>query len=359
MSSQAILVSGRFSQPRAVQVVVDEKSLILIGANGFAEHVAWWRLIRTGSGGSTHRFRRIDRREWELRVVAGADQALLSHVKSGLLGKFARPFHRLQTLKIVVSVVALAMMFSESIPARWLSSKFSTAAQERLVVGYIGSNARIRCNHPGGEQAVRAILNRLDPELGPGVEIVGLNTGGFMVTALPANKIMIFRDALTAVEADAVAALLAHELSHLRHDEATEAMVRHEGNVGALLAVFQGEDREDAYLKFSGQEEERADRDAMVMMTRAGISLKPAADMFEEMRLADYRNDGFAAEQRNFHFGIKGRAREWRQATLRQRPNLVPVLSGDMADDLYNFCWVGRVPSKALAPPPARPGKSI
>lgn len=348
MSSQAILVSGKVAQPRPVQIIVEETSLILLGANGFSEQVAWWRLFRTGDGGSTHRLRRVDRRNWELRVVAGADHALLAHVKSGLLGRVVRPFHRLQTLKIVGSVFVLAMMFSESIPARWLSSRFSISAQERLVVGYIGSHARIRCNHPGGEQAVRAILTRLDPELGPAVEIVGLNTGGFMVTALPANKIMIFRDALTAVEANAVAALLAHELSHLRHGDATEAMVRHEGNIGALMAVFEGEDRNDAYLKFSGPEEERADREALTMMRRARIPMTRAADMFEEMRLADYRNKGFAAEQRNFHFGMNDRARQWRQAALLQGSNLQPVLAGDSADDLYNFCWVGRVPSSKM-----------
>lgn len=346
MSSQAILLSGKSKQPRAVRIFVDDDTLDLNGPNDFFEQIAWWRLFRKDGSGSTHCFGRVDRSDWELRVVAGADHDLLARVKSRSWRRFAGPLHRLQVVKVAGSLIVLAAMLSESVPARWIGPNLPVFAQERLVAGYVGNNARNRCNRPGGEQAVRAILKRLDPALGPTVEIIAFNHRGFMTSALPANKIMVFRDALTAVEANAIAALLAHELSHLRHGDATTAMVREEGNVGTLMAVIEGEDRDRAVMKYSGAEEERADREAMAMMRRAGIPMAQAAAMFEDMRVADYDNKGFGAEQRDFHFGMNDRARQWQKAAAGQPATLPSVIPESQADDLYNFCWIGVVPGK-------------
>ena len=303
--------------------------------------VSWWRLYRIETGSSIHRFGRLDKRGWELRVAGGADQALLAHVRFRSPLRLPYPLNRLHLLKVIAGIVVLGATLAESLPARWVASAIPPKAQERLVSGYIKANARTRCNRDGGEEAIRKLLVRLDPELGPSVEIVGINQGGFMVTSLPPRKILFMRDALTAVDSDAIAALVAHELSHIRHDDAAAAVVRYEGNVATMFALLEGEDRRAAQLEFSGEEEERADREAIDSMKRAGIPLASAARMFEEMRVAAYDNSGFAAEQRDFHFGFDGRARRWAEAANSDPAGLKPAVEGDDADDLYNFCWVG------------------
>ena len=63
-----------------------------------------------------------------------------------------------------------------------------------------------------------------------------------MVTSMPSNKIVVLRFALTELEADALAALLAHELSHLKHGDPMAAAVRHYGHLGVWGVVFEGED---------------------------------------------------------------------------------------------------------------------
>ena len=151
---------------------------------------------------------------------------------------FPPEFH---LLKLVVGIIVLGATLAESIPARWVASALPEGAGERLVSGYIKSNARLRCGHEGGEEAIRKILVRLDPKLGPSVDIVGINQGGFMVTAMPPKKLLLLRDALTAVDADALAALIAHELSHIRHGDAAAAVVRYEGNVATIFALLEGE----------------------------------------------------------------------------------------------------------------------
>lgn len=340
MSNLAILIRHDRAAPAAVKLEADGDELILSTSAG-SESIAWWRLYRIETSDAVHRFGRLDRRGWELRLAGGADQALLAHVKSRSFARIAKPFHRLHLLKILAGVFVLGATFIESVPARWVSSALSDAASERLVSGYLKSNARRRCGHEGGEDAIRKILVRLDPKLGPSVEIYGINEGGFMVTSLPPKKILFHRDALTAIDGDAIAALVAHELSHIRHGDAAAALVRHEGNVAALFAIMEGEDRRTAYLEFSGEEEERADVEAIASMKRAGIPLASAAKMFEQMRVASYENSGFAAEQRDFHFGFDDRARRWAVAAATDRPGLKPAVEGLDADRLFNFCWVG------------------
>ena len=349
--------------PSAVKLEEGEDGLNLVGA-GQSETIAWWRLYRIETGSSVHRFGRLDKRGWELRVAGGADQALLAHVRFRSLLRIPYPLNRLHMFKIVAGIIVLGATFAESIPARWVASSIPPQAQERLVSGYIKSNARSRCSREGGEEAIRKMLVRLDPKLGPSIEIVGINQGGFMVTSLPPRKIMFMRDALTAVDADAIAALVAHELSHIRHGDAGAAVVRYEGNVATIFALLEGEDRRAAQLEFSGEEEERADREAIDSMKRAGIPLASAAKMFEEMRVASYKNSGFAAEQRDFHFGIDDRARRWAAAASTDPAGLKPAVEGDDADNLYNFCWVGpleyqtksRQPKMPADEPLANPG---
>ena len=364
LSSLAILVRHSGATPLAVRLEAGDDALGLVSAHQ-ADSVPWWRLYRLETGDFLHRFGRLDKRGWGLRVSGGADQALLAHIKSRPLAALARPFHGLHLAKLVLGIIVLGATFAEAIPARWVASALPKGASERLVSGYIKSNARQRCGHEGGEEAIRKILVRLDPELGPSIDIVGINQGGFMVTALPPRKLLLFRDTLTAVDADAVAALLAHELSHIRHGDAAAAVVRHEGNVATMFALLEGEDRRRALLQFSGEEEDRADHEAIDSMKRAGLPLSSAARMFEQMRVASYENSGFAAEQRDFHFGFDNRARRWAVAAQSDPPGQKPAAEGSDADNLYNFCWVG--PLRLAKPgrsaelpdvPPMEPGSA-
>ena len=355
MSGFALLHHGGTATPRVVKLSVADDRLFLAGANDFAEEIPWWRLYRSGNEGSVHRFRRLDRSKWELRVTAGADQALLAHVKQRSLGRFLGPLHRLHILKAVAFLVTAIVALSSALPANWVADAIPSVAEHRLVDGYIASRARHRCARPGGEAALRTLLTRLDPELGPKVDIVAINDGGLMVTSFPAGKLLLTRDTLTALEADALSGLLAHELAHLRRGDPIVAAVRHEGNIGIFLALLGGPDRESVLLRFSGEEEERADRDAVAMMRRAQLPILPAAAMFETMRIAGAEHSGFAAEQRDFHFGIADRARYWQNAADRSPHGLAPLLTSDEADALYNFCWAGPLPVSPQSTRQAQP----
>ena len=348
MSDLALLSERRGQTPRAVQIQFDEQALYLSGANGFSARIPFWKLFQDGEGPTRH-IRRIDRRGWELRLSGGAHRELFDLIGKRPLASAARPVQRLGGLKVAVAMIVILVTIGDAIPSRWTSKLIPEVAQRRMVDGYVGSTARLRCNRQGGEEAAKKILARLDPAIGDDVEIIALSSGTVLVTSLPGRKLLIMRGALGDVDAEALAALLAHELSHIRHGDTIAAMVRYEGFLGAMAAIIQGHDRRDAFMEFSGEEEERADREANAMMQRARITMKPAARMFAEMRTDEY----FARSQRDFHFGMPNRAQAWERAAQAEPRILPALLRPDEADNLFNFCWPGRIKTYPTLPPEA------
>ncbi len=352
MTTYAILLQGPEQRPTAVRIEVADGQLGVTDAHGSFTAIPLWRLFRVEDHGTTHRFRRIDGPRWELRVTAGSDRALLSEIGHRRLARTFAILSRLHSLKVLLGVVILAVTFAQHLPADWTARLLVSVAQRRLVEGVVGQHASKQCTRRAGEAVLRKLLVRLDPEIGASVMAAAFDLDGYLVTSMPANRLVILRHALSELDADAFAALLAHELSHLRHGDPAAAAIRHYGFLGIWGAVLEGEDRRELLLEFSSAEEERADLEAVAMMRRAGIALAPAANMFERMRMADAAGAGFAYDQRQLHFGLPARARQWAAAARADRPGLPPVLGRQQADELFNYCWPGQIlPSSDPGPP--------
>ena len=350
MNDLALLTEKGGGTPRTVQLSFDNHTLFLSGANGFADSVPFWRLVRRASGAVQH-IRRLDRPGWELKLASGAHQELFGRI--GTRPFAGRLIMRLGGLKVAIGGVVIAFTLAEAIPARWLAAWVPEWAEERMVQGFLDGSAYQRCKREGGEEAAKKIVTRLDPARAKDVELIILNDGPLMVSALPRNKLVITRGALGDVDAEALAAMLAHNLAHLNHGDAKVAMVRYEGVLGTIAAIIAGPDRREAPTEFSGEEEVRADREAMVMMQRARVSMKPAARMFDDMRTDQF----FGQAYRNFHFGMAGRERAWRTAAAAEPTRLPPLLTQDDGDNLFNACWPGRMKSYGgrIVPPDPPP----
>lgn len=343
MSDLAILIEGPNRSPRAVRIAPDGGDLLISKSDGSLTRVPWWRLFRIEDHGTTHRFRRLDSAQWELQLVSGSDRELLSHIGHRRLGRTFSLLHRLHGVKILIGVAVLAVTFVDHMPADWTDGAIPNWAEQRLVSGVVGQTANSRCTSAAGNAALQKLLVRLDPQIGPKVEIIGLREYGLLVSSLPANHLVIYRFATTEIEQEALAALLAHELSHLKHGDPITAAVRNYGHVGAWAAIMQGEDRRDLHLEFSSAEESRADLEAMSMMRRAGIPMEPAAELFHQMYVASNTGSLFAIGQRDFHFGLPHRAARWRAAADAQTSAHLAPIPAEEADEIFNFCWLGRV----------------
>lgn len=343
MHEIGILRQGGRHPPLSVKLDFDAGELRLIGSNAFVDSVRWRLLFREPGQGSIHRFGRLGKPGWELSVPGGGNQALLSHVRTRPLARLMRPLHRLHLFKAVAGMLFLTATVFEQLPAPWVARALSASARSRLVDGYVDNQAPVRCDHPGGESAVRAILTRLDPELGPKLDIIGIREGGIFALALPSNKILLFHDTTSQIDPDALAGLLAHELAHLRHDDPTAAMVRYNGNLGIFAAWLNGPERRQIGARFSGEEERVADEAAIGMMKRAHVRLAPVAALIEQMRISQLQGTYLGDQERSVHFGMTDRSRRFTAAAANDPPGLRPVLEGNAADNLFNFCWVGKV----------------
>jgi hypothetical protein len=274
------------------------------------------------------------------------------------LQRLTHPFHRLHAFKILLGLLVVIGTVVEHTPSEWTAKLIPEAAQRRLIEPIIAQRAPGRCSHEGGEAAVRKLLVRLDPEIGTKVEIDAFNDSDFLVASAPSRKLFILRYSLTEVNVDALAALLAHELSHIRHGDPTVATVRYRGFLSTWAAILEASANYEMIMNFSGLEERRADLEAMQMMRRAGIPLRPAAEMFERMRVSKAQGGHFAESQRDFHFGLDARSQRWAVAARSDPPTFAPVLTKDEADAIFNYCWQGRIlplPGSSGPPPQERP----
>lgn len=348
MSGYAILIAGPDTGPRAVRLDAEKDHLALHGAEGTVEQVPWWRLYRLSDHSSTHHFRRLDKRHWELRVISGGDRALLAHVGRRPLHRFIHPFRRLESLKVLIGLTVLAVTLAQHAPVNWQASLIPEFAQRRLVDAAVAEAAPRRCARPDGEAAIRKLLVRLDPELGPKVDVVAVKDGGFIVTSTPGDKLWLERSSMAEVDAAALPALLGHELSHIRHGDPINALLRENGLLNSWGQILEADGHRKLTLQFSGLEERRADLEAMQMMRRSGMPLQPAADMFEKMRVSAAQNGFYGYDQREFHFGVHARSQRWAVAAQSDPPNPAPVLTKSEEDALYNYCWAGPI---RAAPP--------
>lgn len=275
--------------------------------------------------------------------MSGADQDLLAHIGGRPVHRLLHPLRRLESLKVIAGVLILSLTVAQHAPPDFLASWVPDWAQKRLVDGIVADDAPLRCSHEGGEAVIRKLLVRLDPTLGAKVDIVAIRQGGFVVSAAPGGHIFMYRSSMTEVGANALPALLAHELSHIRHGDPMTAVMRQNGFLETWAAVLAGGDSRILQMKFSGLEERRADLEAMQMMRNAGIPLKPAAEMFEQVRRSKEQGGFFGYDQRDFHFGIDARAQRWAAAARGEPSESRQILMPYEEDALFNFCWTGPV----------------
>ncbi len=274
MRSTAILFR-RDAAPRAVLLTAADDGL-LIDYSGIAagsDHIAWWRLARHRAEDGSLRVSQLGELGWELRLNPGGDRALIERIAERRFGRWRSRLRKLGSLKLLLAVPVLALTLAEYMPARAVASLWPKAAQERLTRGPVLSLSASLCTRREGQDALRALVQRLDPVAGGTVKLEVHNIPEFIMTALPGSTIEILRQPAVDTDAEQLAALLAHELSHVRHGDAMAAVLRENGLLATLGMLLRGDDNRLLVMNYSGAEEDRADREAIAALARAGIPL--------------------------------------------------------------------------------------
>lgn len=185
---------------------------------------------------------------------------------------------------------------------------------------------------------LNALVRRLAPTHPPAPTAVVLKQSPFFVSARPGGELLVDRAAVAEIDAPVLAALIAHELSHITHGDIVRAAGRGEGSRYVEHIFLGGYADRLAILKFSHDEEARADREAIELLKVKKISIGPAAAFFARNEKARREGSYWAQNYSDLHPGSANRASVWAVAARDQGPT-PPPLSERNSDALFNACW--------------------
>ncbi len=231
---------------------------------------------------------------------------------------------------VLLGVRALPHLLAPMIPDSWMH-RYGDA-----LVGDFGGKY---CNGPGGQAALDQLARRLAPDA-KGFNIRVVNIPIVNAATLPGGNIVVFKELLSESGGpDEFAGVLAHELAHVEHRDVTEAMVRETGFglvLGSVGGNVGGQVHQMTSLSYSRAAETAADRTAIDMMRRAGISPAPTAKFFDRMAKEEGRLGASLGPLTYFstHPVSTERAALFRKAGTGSEP----ALDRDSWDALVDIC---------------------
>jgi len=230
---------------------------------------------------------RKDHHGWRLIVPQPVDPALRSQLKSpsrygGWIDRFG-----LAKASVALGAIAVAIVGVGYAAPAWIAPYVPESWERNLgtaLVGDFGDNA---CHTPEASRAMARMERRVSGSQPAPAAMTILDISMFNAAALPGGQIVIFDGALSETDnPDAMAGILAHELSHVRRRHVTQALIRELG-IGALIRLFAGDVGASAEqivsLSYTRSNEEEADADAVAALTRANIDPRPTGKLFTKL----------------------------------------------------------------------------
>lgn len=340
MTDQGLLRGRDGDAPRVVTLSFDQAEMILTPAHGKTEWVAMSALrIRRELGGQLLLGRR-GKRSWSLQLsgsTARDVRALLPPLQS----RFTR-WRRwaFRNPKLAAIAIAAPFFLVDLVPGLWFVPLTTPALAERLDAGVITAIRRRPCDWPQGQRALDALVRRLDPLADRPPTMIAAQGYSFFVSAIPGTRIVVFHPALTEVDAEVLAALVAHEMAHIRNGEVLAAIGRGEGHDYLWRLVSGPDENEFARAEYTAAQERAADEEAIRMLRAARISVLPAAAFFARIDDATTAGRYFAQDYAALHPGSPSRALRWSRASAGS----VPVaFDEDQLDGLFNMCAFSQI----------------
>lgn len=343
---EATLFDGVSGHPHRVTATVEGDRLQLAGEQGWNDSIDRDDLKRLDSSGPELRLGRAGQPGWRLLVPSREAGRL-----DPLLGEPERYGRWIDRIGLVPALVAGAILTAAVvgvgyIAPHWLAPHIPMSWERRFgsaMVGDFGSN---RCRNPDGQRALQALVERVAPgsTAGPdGIKVAALDVPIFNAAALPGGYIVVFKPAITETDSDALAGILAHEVTHVKRRHVTEALIREYG-IGAIIRMFGGGAGTDAEqivsLDYTRENEAQADSDAIEMLRKADISPLPTAQLFQKLSKDMHEGAYYDAAFLRSHPLSAERARRF-AASFDPKRAYRSALSPDQDDALFNICWKG------------------
>jgi beta-barrel assembly-enhancing protease len=216
----------------------------------------------------------------------------------------ARKLARVLALTALSAALAAALWWGAPLVPGVVAASLPAGVEQRLGTAVLAELPGRRCEGPEGQAALDHLTERLLAGQHPpfAVHVGVLDRRQVNAFAVPGGEVRLFDGLLqSAVSADEVAGVLAHELSHALKHHPTRHLVRALGTsllfdlmIGTGGALRQAGEVVLA-LSYSRDLEREADEGALELLATAGIGTAPFAGFFERVRAQHAEGSGIPA----------------------------------------------------------------
>lgn len=309
MDWTAIYLDGRTAARRRASAGITTSALLITLEDGAA--LSWpWSEVRQVQGFYAGEQVRLERGGAMPETLLVNDQAFVTAIRRANPA-FGRAVHdparrswrlALTAVAGLGAIVAAVVLYGWGIPAaaRAATPWVPIGWEDRLgasVVEQLAPPER-RCREPGGEAALQAVLARLLATAGAQpytFSVVVLDQPTVNAFAAPGGHLVVLRGLLErAKSAEQLTGVLAHEVEHVLHRHATQAILQNvsagllvtalSGDVSGAMAYGAESARQLSALSYSRAAETEADTDGLRLLLAADVDPRGMIEFFESLQ---------------------------------------------------------------------------
>jgi Zn-dependent protease with chaperone function len=195
--------------------------------------------------------------------------------------------HGLPRAALAFALISAVLVAVAMTSPSWLGPMVPTSWERRMGEAMVGDFGNRICHTKAGDAALAKLTAEIDPG-GEPIRVGVANLGIVNAATLPGGQVLLFNGLVEQSKSpDELAAVLAHEIGHVRERHVITALLRQFGvsilTSGAGSGLGQGA-LGVASLGFSRKAEGEADEFARARLAHARISPVGAAQFFERLR---------------------------------------------------------------------------
>ena len=277
---------GATANRHIIELTLDANGFKLIGENIDPRHYDWSELIYRGkkTDGPIYGLKTIA--GWQIGLTDPVPDELFRYLpKSAKYGGIVDRFG-LGPAAAVFTVISAFVLFVGFKAPDWVAPYVPMSWERQLGDAMIGDFGGRFCNGPGGQEALDALVKRINPETAD-LKVRVANINMVNAVALPGGTIIVFRGLLQEAKSpDELAGVLGHEIGHVRNRDVMQSLLRQAG-LSVLLGGFSGD--AGGYVgslvsaTYSREAETNADAYAIRLMKRANVSPADTAGFFARL----------------------------------------------------------------------------
>ena len=265
-----------------LEIIPDADGFRFQHENSVGDHQRWSALTYVNG----HIYGHKEKKGWRFGFIDPVPPETLHHLPKPT--KYGAFVDRFGFAPAIVAFTAISAIFTGVVlkAPEWLAPLVPMSWETALGDAMIGDFGGRFCNGPGGQEALDALVKRIEPQ-GRGLQVRVANIDMVNAVALPGGKIIIFRGLLQEAKSpDELAGVIGHEIGHVRNRDVMQSLLRQLG-LSVVLGGFGGD--ASGYIStlasatYSREAETEADAFSIKLMQQANVSPIDTAGFFARL----------------------------------------------------------------------------